>query len=478
MKIDRRNFLKQYALVAGASVLWAQSDASDAAQDNRMNVLFLIVDDLNSWLLDDPKRYTGKVVAPNICRLADSGVNFVNAYAASTVCTPSRTAVLSGIAPWKSGVYGNGYETAKSPAIRESVSLPELFKKGGYYTAGSGKISHGYKINNSAWDKKLNHNRGPKPPDAPLNGWAKDGSGRVTSKDWGSYHLPEQEMKDWQYADFAIKQLQKNHEKPFFIACGIFRPHNPWYAPKKYFDMYPLEKIVIPEIKEDDLSDVPPLGQALVGKSGILKTIREHNQHKEAIQAYLACNSFADAQIGRVLDALVKSPYKDNTMVVLWSDHGWHLGEKLHWQKGTLWEEATHCLMMFRVPGITSPGGRCERFVSLLDIYPTLAELTGLETPKGQIDGTSLLPLLRNPDAPSQARARSAYVNHMSIRTEQFRYIRYTDGEEEFYDCSRDPHEWTNQIGKPEYASAIESVRRKIPSLREMVPEVGKKGDK
>jgi len=459
-------------------MLCAQSHVSDAAQENRMNVLFLIVDDLNSWLLEDPDRYTGKVVAPNICRLADGGVNFVHAYAASTVCTPSRTAVLSGIAPWNSGVYGNGYRTDKSPAVRESVSLPELFKKAGYYTAGSGKINHGYKLERSVWDESINHSKDPAPPGAPLNGWAKGRDGKVTSKDWGISHLPKEEINDWQYADFAIKQLQKDHEKPFFIACGLFRPHNPWYAPQEYFDLYPLEEIVIPEIKEDDLDDVPRLGQELVGNSSLLKTIREQNQHREGIQAYLACTSFADAQIGRVLDALEKSPYKDNTMVVLWSDHGWHLGEKLHWTKGTLWEEASHALMMFRVPGVTSPGGKCERFVSLLDIYPTLTELTGIAPPEGQIDGTSLVPLLKNPSAPSEARARSAYSQHMSIRTEQFRYIRYTDGEEEFYDCAKDPHEWTNQIGNPEYASAIESLRSKVPSLEEMIPEVGKKGDK
>jgi arylsulfatase A-like enzyme len=238
---------------------------------------------------------------------------------------------------------------------------------------------------------------------------------------------------------------------------------------------------VLPEIKEDDLDDVPRLGQQLVGGSDgspLFNTIREHNHYKQGIQHYLACTTFADEQIGRVLDALQASPYRDNTIVVLWSDHGWHLGEKLHWTKGTLWEEASHCLMMFRVPGITSPGGRCERFVSLLDVYPTLTELVGLEPPEGQLDGTSLLPLLKDPTAPSEARARSAYSQHMSIRTEPFRYIRYTDGEEELYDCAEDPQEWVNQAGNPDYASALAKLRSKVPSLEEMVPAVGQKGDR
>jgi len=240
-------------------MLCAQSHARDAAQENLMNVLFLIVDDLNSWLLDDSNRYTGKVVTPNISRLAESGVNFLHAYAASTVCTPSRTAVLSVIAPWKSGIYNNSLVMDKSPAVRESFLLPELFKKAGFYTVGSGKINHGYKLDRSVWDERMNHNRESVPPGAPLNGWAKGRDGKVTSKDRGASHQPKEEINDWRYTDFAIKQLQKDHEKPFFIACGILRPHNPWYAPQEHSDLYPLAEIAIPEIKEDDLSDVPSL---------------------------------------------------------------------------------------------------------------------------------------------------------------------------------------------------------------------------
>lgn len=180
-------------------------------------------------------------------------------------------------------------------------------------------------------------------------------------------------MNDTSYADAAIKQLQKKHDKPFFIGCGLFHPHMPWYVPQKYFDMYPLDEIVLPELKEDDLDDVPPLGRALTdGKIKFVKEVLKHDLQKEAVQAYLATTTYADTQMGRVLDALENSPYRDNTLVVLISDHGFHLAEKSHWQKMTLWEEATHCLMMFRVPGMTKAGGQSERFVSLQDIYPTL----------------------------------------------------------------------------------------------------------
>jgi arylsulfatase A-like enzyme len=204
------------------------------------------------------------------------------------------------------------------------------------------------------------------------------------------------------------------------------------------------------------------------GKSKFVASVLEHGLHKQAVQGYLATTAYADAQMGRVLDALEKSPYRENTVVVLISDHGFHLAEKSHWQKGTLWEEATHSLMMFRVPGLTPVGGLCERFVSLQDLYPTLAALCGIEPPS-YTDGRSLLPLFKKPDAAWQSTAISAlYDRYISIRTERFRYTRYCDDQEEFYDCARDPHEWNNQIGNVEYSNAIKKLRAAVPALTEM----------
>jgi arylsulfatase A-like enzyme len=201
--------------------------------------------------------------------------------------------------------------------------------------------------------------------------------------------------------------------------------------------------------------------------------------HRQGVRGYLAATAYADAQIGRVLDALDETPYRNNTVVVFMTDHGFHLGEKNHWQKGTLWEEATHCLLMFRVPGLTKAGGKSERFVSLQDIYPTLAEVCGIEPPS-YIDGCSLTPLLKKPDAEWPSTAISAlYDRYISIRTERFRYIRYLDDQEEFYDCAEDPHEWTNQIGNPEYATEIKDLRASVPSLSEMIPPMpSKRGEK
>lgn len=440
------------------------------AADKPMNVLVLIADDLNSWLLEDPQRYGGKVIAPNLKALAASGVNFRRTYTAAPVCSPSRTAFFSGVAPWKSGIYNNAQnigvsEPLKRPAI---LSLAGLFKGGGYVTYGYGKITHGWD-QKEQWNEHVGHKRDPSPPGAPL---AKLSGGE---QDWGPIHIPEGEMNGTTGADQAIAILQRPHDKPFFLAYGLFNPHMPWYVPKKYFDMYPLDRIVLPELRADDLGDLPPLAKAVSdGPGSFADKVIKSGKHKEAVQAYLAATTYADTQIGRVLDALDKSPYKDNTIVVFLTDHGLHLGEKLHWQKTTLWEEGTHALMMFRAPGVTKAGGVSERYVSLLDIYPTLAELCGLKPP-AYLDGRSLMPLLRNPQAPWQSTAITGLCTKgkqegqafVSIRHELGRYTRYGAKEEEFYDTTKDPHEWTNQIANPAYADTIGKLRSLVPSFEE-----------
>ena len=193
---------------------------STSVKAQKKNVLFLVVDDLNTWLLSDPKRCTGKIIAPNILRLAERGVVFTQAFTSSPKCSPSRTSFLSGAAPWKSGVYDNGMDVMASPALQDAPSLPEVFQQHGYYIASFGKISHGYSTG-VEWDDNTNHRRDTVPPDAPLNGWAKRSDGSPTEKDWGPIHLPESEMNDTKYADAAIAQLKKNHDRPFLIACGF-----------------------------------------------------------------------------------------------------------------------------------------------------------------------------------------------------------------------------------------------------------------
>jgi arylsulfatase A-like enzyme len=440
------------------------------AAEKPMNVVLLISDDLNSWLLENPERYTGKMIAPNLKALAASGVNFKNAYCAAPVCSPSRTAFFSGVAPWKSGIYNNAQTINKSEALNDAalLSLAGLFKKSGYSTFGYGKITHGWD-QREHWDEHIGHKRDPAPPGAPL---AKLAGGE---QDWGPTHLAEEKMNDTIGAEKTITILKKQHDKPFFLAYGLFHAHMPWYVPQKYFDMYPLDEIVLPELKEGDLDDLPPLARAVSdGPGGFADKVIKAGKHKEAVQAYLATTTYVDTQIGRVLDALDKSPYRDNTIVVFLTDHGLHLGEKLHWQKTTLWEEGTHTLLMFRAPGVTKAGGVSERFVSLMDIYPTLAELCGLKPP-AYLDGRSLVPLLKDPKAPWQSTAMTALCDksktdlaYISIRHILGRYTRYAADQEEFYDTSLDPHEWTNQIDNPAYADNVKTLRTLVPDLEEV----------
>jgi arylsulfatase A-like enzyme len=440
-----------------------------AAAERPMNVLMLISDDLNSWLLENPERYTGKVIAPNLKALGASGVNFKYAYTAAPVCSPSRTAFFSGVAPWKSGIYNNAQTINKSAALNQDavLSLAGLFKQGGYNTFGYGKITHGWD-QKEHWDEHLGHKRDPSPPGAPLAGLSGG------EQDWGPIHLAEEKMNDTNGADKTIAILKRQHDKPFFLAYGTFNPHMPWYVPQKYFDMYPLDQIVLPELKSDDLDDLPSLARAVSdGVGGFADKVIKSGKHKEAVQAYLATTSYVDTQIGRVLDALEESPYKDNTIVVFLTDHGLHLGEKLHWQKTTLWEEGTHTLLMFRAPGVTQAGGVSERFVSLLDIYPTLADLCGLRPP-AYLDGRSLVPLLKDPKAPWESTAITGLCDkgktdlaYVSIRHELGRYTRYGSEQEEFYDTTKEPHEWTNQIGNPEYADTAKKLRALVPSSEE-----------
>jgi arylsulfatase A-like enzyme len=257
-------------------------------------------------------------------------------------------------------------------------------------------------------------------------------------------------MGDAKVADWVSGQLQQEHDKPFFLACGIYRPHLPWYVPKKYFDMHPLDEVALPVTKEDDLDDIPAAGRAMVRRSDHRRVVN-NDKWREAVQAYLACVSFADACVGRVIEALEASACRDNTLVVLWSDHGWHLGEKLHWRKFALWEEATRNALVFAGPGI-APGQRCEAPVNLIDIYPTLIDCCGLG-PREGLDGLSLKPLIENPDAPWERPSLTTHMhmNH-ALRTRRWRYIRYKDGSEELYDHSVDKLEWTNLAADPAYA--------------------------
>jgi arylsulfatase A-like enzyme len=293
--------------------------------------------------------------------------------------------------------------------------------------------------------------------------------------DWGPLDLKDEEMRDYQTVDYCIQQINREPEKPFFIACGIKLPHLPWFAPRAYFDLYDPETISMPEINENDLDDIPEAGIDILNNE-LVEKIRKSGKYREAVVGYLACLSFADAQIGRLLDALDSSSYKDNTIIVFWCDHGWHLGEKFHWKKNTLWAEASRSPFFISVPGLAPENVTCMRPVNLIDIYPTLVELCGLPEKK-DLEGVSLVPLLIDPasqwNRPSLCTRKKG--NHALI-DDRYRYIRYADGSEELYDHEIDPNEWTNLAENPGYNEIKNRLAAWLPAHNaEDAPEVEKK---
>jgi len=464
----RRDFLK----LASLSITTALTRKVMASQ-RQPNVLFIALDDLNDWIkLLSP---SAPIQTPNIERLARRGTLFTRAYCASAACNPSRTSILTGLRPTTSGVYGNQSDWRR--ALPDAVTVPQHFKASGYRTEGAGKIFHhhygGAFHDKASFDDFLMM---PDPPDAPmpekkLNGLAKYGS---PNTDWGPWPADEAKALDVRTANYVIKSLSRKHKRPFFLAAGIFRPHMPFFAPQRFFDFYPPDNVVMPNILEGDTDDLPSgAGKLLSPKKWFFRDLMEIEAKspgtwQEAVRSYQACATFADAQVGRILDALDNSPYADNTIIVLWSDHGYHLGEKEHWEKFALWEKTNHIPFIIVAPDITHlrrghPGTRCERPVSLVDIYPTLIELCGLE-PKPELDGISLVPLLRDPDAKWERPALMTYQrgNH-AVRDERWRYIRYADGTEELYDHSNDPNEWYNVAGNPKNAEVIRRLKRWLP---------------
>jgi len=427
------------------------------------NVLFIAIDDLNDWtgcLGGHPQAQT-----PNLDRLASRGVLFTQAYCAVPACNPSRCALLNGVRPWKSGVYLNPQPWR--PVLPNSVTLPQLFMAHGYDVRGGGKIFHGRYEDPASWHEWFNS--GPTPPLSQEE--KKNPHSHAGGIVWGNLHdTPDSDMMDYRLASWAIDYLQKDHDKPFFLAVGFKRPHMPWQTPGKYYDKFPVDKIVLPNVPDNDLDDVPAAGKKMAKPDGDHAKILATGNWKYAVQGYLATINFMDGQLGRVLDALDKRPDRDDTVICLWSDHGWHLGEKKHWRKFALWEEATRAPMMMVVPGLTKPGTRCDTPVDYMNIYPTLADVCGLPV-DDHLAGVSLRPLLADVHASWNRPAITTYGrgNH-AVRQGHWRYIRYADGSEELYDHSADPNEWTNLATNPEFRQVKQKLAGYLPALEDEAP--------
>jgi arylsulfatase A-like enzyme len=455
-----------------AVVLLLLTQFAFAAQQSRYDVLFIAVDDLNDWV-----GYLGghpQTQTPNIDRLAAEGVAFMNAQSPSAVCHAVRTALLTGMRPSTTGIYGNGPDWRTQEIFQGKQTLPRLFRDNGYLTEGAGKIFHAHSYNpaglvgfndTTAWDafypgldRQLPDELSPMI--IPANG-AKWGR----TFDWAGLVAEDFATADGQDMSWVVRRIGEHSSQPRFIAAGIYRPHLPWYVPQRYFDKFPVDAIQLPPHIDGDLDDVPDIARRSTFNSvEIHKWILDQDQWKKGVQAYLASVSFADAMVGEVLDALQASGRAKNTIIVLWADHGFHLGTKERWRKFTLWKESLHVPFIVVVPGMTRPGTRIEAPVSTMDIYRTLAELAGLQAPS-YVEGRSLVPLLKNPkmawDHPTLS--TFGYNNH-AVVSDKYKYIRYSDGSEELYDVRQDPHEWTNLAGKPGLQAIKQDLARYMPA--------------
>ena len=429
--------------------------AEDKPAAKKPNVLFIAIDDLRDWV-----GYLGnkQVKTPNLDKLAARGVAFTRSFCASPCCNPSRTALMTGLRPGTSGVYNNNDNWQKL-VPEGTVTLQQHFRNNGYYAAGAGKIYHGGLNRFSDWDDYNTEGR-----DRKKSGkFKEDGGAGVGGIRFGALDCSDEDMPDYATVSYCLNQLQKKHNKPFFLGCGLVKPHMSWSVPKKYYELYPLDTIQLPKVQENDLADIPAAGIAMAKPDGDHADILKSGRWKDAVQAYLATITFCDAMVGRLIEGFDKSAYKDNAIIVLWSDHGWHLGEKQHWRKFALWEEATRAPYIWVVPRLTKPGGVCNRTVDYMQIYPTLCDVAGLPIPK-HVEGVSIRKLLEKPDASWDKPAITTWLyNNHAVRNEDWRYIRYANGDEELYHNSLDPLEWTNLAKKPEYAKEKEELAKWLP---------------
>lgn len=452
------------SLVVLAVVFLAQGAyAPRSVAAEKPNILFIAIDDLNDWV--GPLGGHPQVKTPNLDRLAARGTTFTNAHCQSPLCNPSRTSVLTGLRPSTTGVYALAPWFRTSEQLKTHPTIFQWFKKNGYATLSVGKIFHGGYPPKDDRPAEVDtfgppHPLSPRPrvkfvetPDPnPL-------------VDWGVFPERDEDCFDHDVATWAVKQLKAPPNGPWFFAVGFQHPHVPCYAPQKWFDLYPEDKLTLPEVKTDDRDDLPRFASYLHWKlpEPRLKWVEESKQWKPLVRAYLASVSFADAQVGRVLDALKESGLEKDTVIVLWSDHGWHLGEKGITGKNTLWERSTRVPLVFAGPGV-AVGAKCGRPAELLDLYPTLAELCGLPANAAN-EGLSLVPQLKDAKAPRERPAVTTHGpgNH-GVRSEKWRYIRYADGSEELYAVVADPHEWTNVAADPRHAAVKAELAKWMPA--------------
>jgi arylsulfatase A-like enzyme len=429
------------------------------------NVLFIAIDDQNDWIGALGGHPLAKT--PNLDALAERGTVFLNAHCQSPLCNPSRTSLMLSLRPTTTGIYGLSPWFRNLPEWADRVALPQHFKANGYKTYTTGKIYHGNPggpakraVEFDVWGP--NGGMGAKPPQKLI---PPTPMGNHPAMDWGAFPHRDEDKGDFINTSWAVEQLTAGpQDVPMFLAVGYYLPHVPCHVTQKWYDLYPDDDSVLPQILRTDRDDTPRFSWYLHWElpEPRLKWVEENKQWRNLCRSYLASTSFVDAQIGRLVAALKATGRWENTVVVVWGDNGWHLGEKGITGKNTLWNGGTRVPLIFAGPGVKG-GQRCTQPADLLDIYPTLSDLCALPK-RSDLEGLSLQPQLK--DAKT-VRARPALSSHNpgnhTVRSERYRYIHYADGSEEFYDMQQDPHEWTNLAKDSRYADQIADHRTWLP---------------
>lgn len=476
-------------LTAGVLITGCGSSEKKASFtfEKQPNIVLITIDDMNNWV----GALEGKAKTPAIDKMASEGVLFKNAFCAVPACNPSRTALFTGQRPETTGQFQNEGNFRTLPGGPERVTLPQRLTAEGYLSVAAGKLFHSPRGNGDlpaersddvSWNFQWRGIVGTPGHRLFLNdaGWANwlDGAeAEFVTGDyvnsgmsyickngvWGAIPNAKEECGDWQVAQFGVDFLQQEHDKPFFLGLGIFRPHSPQIVPQEFIDMYPVDSIVLPELPENDMDDIPGFAQ-VNWSSPFVKLVREKGQLPLAIQGYLASCSFADACVGHFMKALDNSKYSENTIVILVTDHGFQLGHKNRWEKFSLWRQGTNVPMIIRLPAHMSKPGVASSAVSMVDIYPTVMELLGIEPPHA-MEGESLVPFLVDAN---YKRTKPAIItwergSHSVVR-DGWNYIHYKDGSEELYNQMEDPNEYINLATDAQYRGLMDELKAFIPA--------------
>jgi iduronate 2-sulfatase len=471
----RKPALRAFLFLTAAALLGAvQAALAQPPSARRPNVLLITADDLNN----DLGTYGHPLVqTPNLDRLAARGVRFDRAYNQYPLCSPSRSSMMTGLRPDTIRIYD--LQTHFRSVVPDVATLPQLFKRNGYFAARVGKIYHYGNPGQigtdglddpPSWDLAVNP-KGIDKDEEPLLTNYTPARGLGSALAFYASPAPDEQHTDGKVAAETIALLEKNKDRPFFIAAGFYRPHCPFIAPRKYFDQYPLDRIAAPAFSPDATALLPAAALFTVPPNWNLHAL----QQREVIRSYYASISFLDANVGRVLDALERLRLAENTIVVFLSDHGYNLGNHGQWMKVSLLERSARAPLIVAGPEVATRGAS-PRTVEFLDLYPTLADLAGLSAPAG-LQGRSLRPLLKNPkakwDHPALTQVRrgmgtAAFMGY-SIRTEKWRYTEWDDGKRgtELYDEADDPGEMRNLAGDPKQKKVVTELQRLLRGARQ-----------